>query len=234
MNNNAPPLLSATDKAIERWVTQAAGERSNSRRQFTRLPFFHRATVRIEGLETTEISAFTKDISRTGIGLIHDVKLDSRTVTVEIQSVGGTVATVQAETVWSKPIGEGWNVSGMRFVGLSVSQNLTLLARAIAGDLRGFWNQRHPFFCPAILQPSGKHSKVISAFSRDISLSGIGLIHSVNVDTEYAHIRIESNTDPAVDVPIRLVWSKPFGPGIYVSGWQFRRLDIAELDAYRP
>jgi len=237
MNTVVPPALAhlpATEQAIQRWVEEAAGARSNSRRRFARLPFFHRATVTIDGLQTIEISAFTKDISRTGIGLIHDVNLDSQEVTVAIRTIGGRVVDFQAQTVWSKPIGAGWYLSGMRFVGLSATQNLTLLVQAFASDLREFWNQRHPFFYPATLQPCGQHSKAISVFSRDIALNGIGLIHHVNVDTEYAHLRIESNTSNELDIAIRLVWSKPCGSGIFISGWQFRRLDILELDTYCP
>ncbi|MEM9826337.1 MAG: PilZ domain-containing protein [Planctomycetota bacterium] len=64
-----------------------------------------------------------------------------------------------------------------------------------------------------------------SAFSRDISETGIGLITAVKVPVRMpAELSVQRFDGTAMKVAATCVWCKPYGPNWYASGWAFRAL----------
>ena len=63
------------------------------------------------------IPVFTRELSNTGIGLLHDVPLERGEVAVSLQSQGRTV-TFRTYIVWCKPCGR-WYLSGGQFLGMA-------------------------------------------------------------------------------------------------------------------
>lgn len=96
----------------------------------------------------------------------------------------------------------------------------TLLAAARRGNERRV-DPRYAFFTTVTLRPESSPSHFISAFSREVSLSGLGLLHAapiVSGETYEFDIRIE---EVQVKRKGRAVWCRPVGDGWYLSGCRF-------------
>ncbi|HEX5446299.1 MAG TPA: PilZ domain-containing protein [Pirellulales bacterium] len=87
------------------------------RRAEVRYAFFR--PVSIEQDDGHRYSAFTREISETGIGLIHNMDLNEGEVEIAIRSDCGYEIRVRTEMVWCQSCGEGWYISGGRFVGIA-------------------------------------------------------------------------------------------------------------------
>jgi hypothetical protein len=80
---------------------------------------------------------------------------------------------------------------------------------------------RHPFFATVALTTVENSSKSLSLFSREISSSGIGLLHSMSFDKDViGKLTIESNGRRVAQLA-QMVWCRPAGEGWYLSGWRF-------------
>lgn len=65
------------------------------------------------------ITAFSRNVSASGIGLITDTPIDDRTVAdLEIIKLEGSSETIIAECRWSKVYGLNWHLSGWQFINL--------------------------------------------------------------------------------------------------------------------
>lgn len=77
---------------------------------------------------------------------------------------------------------------------------------------------------PVQLQVRGS-SHVLTAFSRNVSAAGIGLITDTNLpERSIATLSIESLKNGPVKFLAECRWSRPFGPNWRISGWQFINL----------
>jgi len=88
----------------------AAGER----RAESREPFFSPVTVTLEGQQ--QFSCFSRDISPSGIGLLHYMAVEPGEVVLTIPSKSCRHVRIRAKIVWCRPCGEGWYLSGARFL----------------------------------------------------------------------------------------------------------------------
>ena len=224
----------STERVIEEWVEHAKSAKSCEQRQYERYPFFRPVKVSIGTPVEMEICAFSSDISLAGIGLFHHMRLPLQEVVLATETIGGLFVSLQAKIEWTKPLGDGWYRSGLRAAGISATQALALLAEVFSTELRGRWHQRYPFFYPATLTIGGRRQITMSSLSRDISYSGISLIHDVDVNAVHANVRINTNACNGTSVPLDFVWSKPCGSGLFLSGWQFWQPHMIELEPYCP
>ena len=78
---------------------------------------------------------------------------------------------------------------------------------------------RHPFFHPVTIALD--EGLQLSAFSRDLSAQGIGLLHYTPIPLEEVEIRIATGRGYLVTVRTRLTWCRPCGDGFFVSGGNF-------------
>lgn len=88
------------------------GEQSDCRSE-PRYPFFQPITIN-RGM--WRIAALSRDISMTGIGVLHTRPLPSGRIVVGIPSELGNAIYLLGEVVWRRTFSEGWLASGIRFV----------------------------------------------------------------------------------------------------------------------
>ena len=86
---------------------------------------------------------------------------------------------------------------------------------------------RQPFFRPITIKSVAKRSKQFSAFARELSTSGIGLLHSMPVECGETIVTIPSQSGEKVSIRTEIVWCQPCGEGWYLSGGRFLEADAA-------
>lgn len=99
--------------AIDRLVI--ASSRPHDRRDAERHPFFQPVTILAAGKASSH-RAFTREISRTGIGLVHDGALDLGEIGLVIHDGSAEPVQLRVELLWCRPSGDGWYISGGRFL----------------------------------------------------------------------------------------------------------------------
>ena len=82
-------------------------------------------------------------------------------------------------------------------------------------------HERHPYFRPVLITAHEPERKCFSAFSREVSLGGIGLLHNMPLDLGKFVVSIAHETNCAVNLPIEILWCRPCGEGWYMSGGRF-------------
>jgi hypothetical protein len=86
---------------------------------------------------------------------------------------------------------------------------------------------RHPFFRPVTV--TLKDGTRCSAFSRDLSETGIGLMHSADLPMDDVEIRILTGLAYSVNVQTRIVWCHQSERGWYMSGGQFISVPVKSV-----
>lgn len=103
---------------IERLLMEAQRARFTERRTEPRHAFVR--PVRIQIGSEPAFQAFSKDLSKQGIGIITDREL--RDGTVAVLSIHSTVhqsVHLKCELRWSDPFGKGWFLTGWKFLSLA-------------------------------------------------------------------------------------------------------------------
>lgn len=111
--------MSAAVAAGEARVIQAMCEVFDvptEQRQAARKPLFGPATVTLAGASSTAFTAFARDVSTLGIGLLHTQPIDCVEVVVRLHRPGGQSIAFRTEIRWCKDFGDGWYASGGRFL----------------------------------------------------------------------------------------------------------------------
>jgi hypothetical protein len=111
------PATLSPGKAIYQLIVEAKAALKTDRRGEVRYAFFR--PVLIEMDDGHKYSAFTREISETGIGLVHNMDLSEGEVEIGIRSDCGYSIRVRTEIVWCQSCGEGWFISGGRFAGIA-------------------------------------------------------------------------------------------------------------------
>jgi hypothetical protein len=104
-------------KAIYQLIVEAQNAENRDRRRDVRYAFFRPVSIEVE--DGHQYSAFSREISAAGIGLIHDIDLSDREVEITISSEQGYSIRVRCRILWCQPCGEGWYISGGKFVGIA-------------------------------------------------------------------------------------------------------------------
>jgi hypothetical protein len=100
-------------QAISRLVSEARMSADKDRRSDERFPFFRPVSIRRDGLC---VSAFTRDISNSAVGLLHNIELSPGKAEISIASDRGDSVSVNSRVSWCRPCGEGWYISAAEFV----------------------------------------------------------------------------------------------------------------------
>lgn len=101
---------------IQELMGQARADDQMDRRGAARYPFFRPATLDNDREDLGPHQAFTRELSTTGIGLLHNVPLSIGPHKVAIRYGDGHVAAFPTEILWCRPCGDGWYVSGGKFI----------------------------------------------------------------------------------------------------------------------
>ena len=113
LGNALYPLLieaRANDKREARWGL--------------RYPFFRAASIGTGA--GNRYSAFSRDISASGIGLLHNMELPLGEVEISTTTRGGYSARIRTQIVQCRLCGEGWYMSGGQFVSPSSQEGQLL------------------------------------------------------------------------------------------------------------
>ncbi len=105
-------------KAIYQLVIEAMHEDRQDQRAEVRFPLFRPVMVSLANGQS--YSAFSREISTSGMGLIHNYELPPSEVELSICSEEGYSVKVRTQIIWCRACGEGWYISGGRFVGKAV------------------------------------------------------------------------------------------------------------------
>lgn len=109
------PLEKLFEELVHRLVDEAK-EKNTERRGEKRDPFFKPVRLAFVGEERRQFTCFSRDISPSGIGLLHYLTVEPGMVVLTIPSEACGDVRIRAEIVWCRPCGEGWYVSGARFL----------------------------------------------------------------------------------------------------------------------
>lgn len=92
-----------------------------NRRLKQRYPFFRPVSIESTNV-TSNVLAFTRDISPEGIGLLHNVPVEPETGLLRVAENQNGDAILSVEFTWCSPCNNGWFVSGGRFRKLDLEQ----------------------------------------------------------------------------------------------------------------
>jgi hypothetical protein len=213
-------MLSTTEHAIEQCIAAAASLASDDRRAHQRYPFFRRVTLNRDGVDDCRMTVFCRDVSPGGVGLLHNMPLNTGPVMLHVPLDSGRVLDVHVDIKWCGPGGDTWYLSGGEFLSKSLREMDRLLIEVAKGDAARRSQHRYPFYRPVILTV-GAEKTTRSAFGRDISDTGIGLLHAMPLDTGPVMVQFPSVTCDDIGVRTHITWCSPIGDGWYVSGGRF-------------
>ena len=212
-------------EVIQHWLRLAVDASGKERRRYKRHAMFQ--PIMIKESNGKVISAFSRDISRAGIGMVHHVPLSLAQSEIQLSS---PKLELNIKVKQCRRLSAHWHISYGQFVCLSPS-NIAKLAVATAADkLNQRLAQRHPFFRPILLKLCSTQETIASVFCRDISSTGIGLFHDVPLDRQQVLLRIADDGVSAQAVLAKICWCKPSANGWYVSGAKFEPLLMEELE----
>ena len=99
-----------------RHLLHEAREGAIERRAEKRESFFSPVRFSFTADSRREFTCFSRDISATGMGLLHCMSLAPCEIVLTIPSKSFGDVRIRSEIVWCQPCGEGWYLSGARFV----------------------------------------------------------------------------------------------------------------------
>ncbi len=102
---------------IHELILEAHHDNMKDRRTEPRCPFFRPVSIQMPG--GFRYSAFSREISTVGIGLLHSFELRAGQVEIAVPSRRKQVVRVRTRILWCRPCGEGWFLSGGQFVGVA-------------------------------------------------------------------------------------------------------------------
>ena len=108
--------LLAEAVAIPELVEEAEATNRADQRSERRFPYFRAVSVIVGESGERNYSAFSKDISQGGMGLLHSMPLESGKATLRVCDDEGGALVLPCEIKWCKPAGEGWYLSGAAFI----------------------------------------------------------------------------------------------------------------------
>ncbi len=97
-------------------LREARASDKRERRDGVRYAFFRPVRIHIGG---HRFSGFSREISETSIGLLHNADLTPGEVEVAIATEQGYSVHIRTQIVWCQPCGEGSYISGGEFVGMT-------------------------------------------------------------------------------------------------------------------
>lgn len=104
-----------TPMPVAEVLNAATAADAGDRRRTERHPFFYPVNVCSPKPGAPNYSAFSRDISAGGMGLLHNMPLDPGPVVLTILGDSASDVRLTGDISWCVPCGEGWFTSGVRF-----------------------------------------------------------------------------------------------------------------------
>ena len=219
-------MLLAKEETTDRWIQQAVDGSGNERRRYKRYSMFQSVELSSDDSSGPALPAFVRDISRTGVGLVHRASVPLTAVRLKLDRPRIIITT---DIQYCHPVDQDWYISYGQFVNLTASDMARLLVATATDRINQRLTQRHPFFRSMSLTLCTTHQRM-PVFSRDISTTGIGLFHSMPLERQRVVIRLANNDDPAQCVRAKICWCRPSTNGWYLSGAKFEQLFMEQLE----
>ena len=213
MNGAVATFESKLQDSVRCLLQQIQKNDGEEHRQNERYSFFRTVTVRSDN-QLSDYSALTREISQTSIGLLHEHPIRAREVhRMTIHLGNGYAVTVPIASIWCRPCGRGWYISGFR-----------LLDRTTIGDsmrlpenLLGYFTQdierltekriydpnidkrceeRYHVTVPLTVTPLtpdlNPHGKCLTGVTCDISGLGISFFARTEIDSGLVSLEMRS------------------------------------------
>lgn len=103
-------------EAVLRIIKEARDSAATEQRRSARVPFFRPVLLSLDASEPPRFSAFCRDISLYGIGLLHIMPLPCREIVVRFACPDGEPMDLRVRIDWCQDCGEGWYMSGGRLL----------------------------------------------------------------------------------------------------------------------
>jgi hypothetical protein len=115
-NNDVKQAAKLSDDELQEILASAREGEAAERRTDRRFPFFAPVTLRPAAAIDRPQTAYARELSQGGIGLLHVVPFDvGQVFQIAIQHEAFNWRK-RVEVVWCKPAGDGWYLSGCRFI----------------------------------------------------------------------------------------------------------------------
>lgn len=98
--------------AVYEILREARAGQKREYRETVRYSFFRPVTIHVG---TTSFSAFSREVSERGIGLLHSAELQPGDVEITIPTEQGYSVRIRTNLLWCHACGEGWYISGGEF-----------------------------------------------------------------------------------------------------------------------
>lgn len=111
-------MVAQTEEWCRQRISEALDEIFNeacNRRTEQRTPFFGPVTIRHSDCPEVHLSAFVRDLSPSGIGLVHLMPLKRGEVLIDLPLPLGIMVRLRTEILWCRDYENGWYASGGRF-----------------------------------------------------------------------------------------------------------------------
>ena len=211
------------DELIIDWVGQA--ERGNDeRRKYKRHNAFTPVRMTTVSEPDVELSAFSRDVSTVGVGLLHDQPLERDLACVQFSRPNVKVL-VRIEQC--RMLQDNWFASFGRFKDLGSSDFAKLFLSTVTKMVCQRFASRFPFFKPMTLTVGGSQDRDLRVFSRDISWMGMGLFHNKPLPIKRAMLGLVGQEG---FVRGKICWCRPAGNGWFTSGVRFDSLSLEEFE----
>ena len=116
MNQNfGQPVMSREDR-VAGALLEIIESPEWDRRCVRRIPYFGPVSIRQEGTNSARLSAFARDISTGGIGLVHLMPLENCEVVITMKLPSGKPIELLTQIRWCRNFGDGWFASGGEFL----------------------------------------------------------------------------------------------------------------------
>ncbi len=211
-------MICETEQIVELCLQEAMAE-EQERRRLHRKPFLRQAEIVVAASSSISYPAFCRDISRSGIGLLHEQPLEiGGEFALKIPLLGYHLE-LHCTTQWCSCLGECRYFSGSGFRCASTPQSLFLLSAVMGEKLNRRVHRRFPLFRPAELEDA--NGKKTAGFSRDVSRSGLGFVHRDPVAPGHTVVSLESSAGATIVSTVNIDRCVGIGHGWYSSAGRF-------------
>lgn len=106
----------AFQTAVGQLLDEASGATAE-RRAHKREPYMRPVSLGVETARSVQrFWCFSRDISASGIGLLHAMPIEPGEATVTVYSDTAGPVRLRAEIEWCEPCGDAWYISAARFL----------------------------------------------------------------------------------------------------------------------
>jgi hypothetical protein len=114
-----PGAAKRVREAVNRLLNSPPNSTGLNQRTTVRSPYFGPVTITLGNDSFPRFSAFARDLSPVGIGLLHIMPLERGEVVVHLSKSSEAPVAMRTQIIWCEDCGEGWFISGGRFLDLA-------------------------------------------------------------------------------------------------------------------